>query len=256
MSLKDALTLRTLFRHVRIRIAAGPNAGLLWSVATRSTFLRGAYESPRCELIAELIREGETVWDVGAHFGYVTLLAAQRCGSAGEVVAFEPSARNRWYLESHLRWNGVGNARVLPYALSKEDGESRFEARGSGTGHLGTRGEIVPTRSIDSLVASGECRAPSLVKADIEGAELDMLSGGERTLRNRDAVLLVATHSDELHRACTGLLVEYGYQVHEPARVAEARRVGWDRLPIEPELLAVGPGREVDGAILERFRAG
>ena len=43
-----------------------------------------------------------------------------------------------------------------------------------------------------------EC-APTMIKFDIEGAELDALSGGRRTIRRRRPVLAVSTYHQQSH---------------------------------------------------------
>jgi hypothetical protein len=46
------------------------------------------------QLFASIVREGDIVVDVGAHYGFYTLIAASRVGPRGLVLAFEPSKLN------------------------------------------------------------------------------------------------------------------------------------------------------------------
>ena len=116
MKTKDIVRLRFLSRHLRIPIAAGPNKGMLWSLSTRRAFLRGVFERARCEVIAQLSQGRACFWDLGAHFGYVTLMASPRVQPTGEVIAIEPNRDNLWYLRKHVAWNRLGNVTVVPVA--------------------------------------------------------------------------------------------------------------------------------------------
>lgn len=234
MSAKEWLRART--RRVRMRIRGGPNASLLWSVPTRLNFLRGTYEARLAAFVASHVVAGDVFWDIGAHFGYYTLLAARAVGSAGRVYAFEPSARNVWFLEHHLRWNHVSNVHVAPLALGGADGERSFGGRGTGSGRLGVGGHPVRVRTMDSLVQSGEAQAPTFVKLDVQGAETEVLRGAVHTLsRSPDVLLVVATHAQvgpTIHQDCLDLLRSYQLRV-------------WDH-PERKLIVAASHGRRVE----------
>jgi FkbM family methyltransferase len=189
----------------------------------------------------------------------MTLLASRHIGNTGFIYAFEPSERNRWYLEHHIQWNNLQRqVTVFPLAISDADDERDFHNRGSGTGRLAANAEEadirITVRSIDSLVAAGECLPPTFLKVDIEGAEADLLRGAEKTLRGADACIVLATHSPELHKECAAILKDYGYAVHDPDRLQKALTEGWNSVKIEPEILAVGPGRTVSEADILAFQ--
>src|SRR5688572_4841682 len=144
--------LRRILRHVRVRIPEGPNQGLQWSLATAGRgYGKGTFERSRVQTIASLIRPGDCFWDIGAHKGYVTLLAARRVGKHGRVYAFEPASANLWYLRRHLRWNGGENVTVVPVAVANFDGLSRFGGGSSLALQLGKGQEWVTVRSVRSL---------------------------------------------------------------------------------------------------------
>lgn len=74
-----------------------------------------------------------TVYDVGAHAGFFTLLASQLVGPGGRVVAFEPDPGNRSYLERHIRLNRVGNVTIVDAAVSDRTGIGSLMTHPGGT---------------------------------------------------------------------------------------------------------------------------
>jgi FkbM family methyltransferase len=251
--------LRSIFRNARVRIPEGPNQGLQWSLATAGRgYGAGTFEPSRVQTIAALIRPGDCFWDIGAHKGYVTLIAARRVGEHGRVYAFEPAKANLWYLRSHLRWNGVENVTVVPAAASRVDDRSRFGGGSSLALQLGKGKEWVRVRSVRSLIDSGECEPPTFLKIDAEGAEAEILTGAGRYLERPDLALLVSMHSWDLYSACTAILKERGYRIIESGQIAASRATGGGRFTSpdgrgDPDVLAIGPERSIAEEELESF---
>jgi FkbM family methyltransferase len=234
---KDAL--RFLTRNLRMRIRRGPCQGLLWSLPTRIKFLRGDYEGRLAEFVAAALRKDDVFWDVGAHFGYYSLLAS-RAAADGQCHAFEPSERNLWYLRHHVQWNRLENVTVHPFALCAHDGTADFgSGRGTGSGRVKLEGMPhggcpVLVRSIDSLVVGQQCAAPTFLKIDVQGAEAEVLRGGKATLAGRVGVVCVATHNRHVagvHDQCRAILVDLGYEVRS--------------FPRQQYLVATSPNRPI-----------
>lgn len=245
MSFKQAA--RALTRRLRLRVRRGANQGRLWSLPTRGSFLRGVYEQVLSEHVASTLRPGDVFWDVGAHFGWYTLLGSGAVGSAGQVYAFEPALSNLWYLRHHVAWNRCANVEVKPVALGREDGERSFGGRGTGSGRLGMGNDRVQVRTLDGLVASGACRAPTYLKIDVQGAEAEVLEGAAQTLgRAPDAALVLATHAQfgvTLHADCLALLRRLGWRTWDsPERKLIVATVGTRPL-VPPGAPRPGRGR-------------
>lgn len=240
-----------LVRRLPVRIRAGPNRGLRWSLAAAGRgFWSGRFEASRIEALAELVRPGDRFWDGGAHQGYVTLLASRLVGPGGQVTALEPSSYNRWYLERHVAWNGLDNVRVLPVALASADGRRRFDESGSSvTFSVGDGAGEVPARSPSSLAA--EIGRPSFVKLDVEGAESDVMEQLAAVLP-ADGAAFVALHSSDADRRARAVFSRAGLRLVPSARLIEhrARDAGW---PGDPDLAALGPARQVEPAELARL---
>lgn len=231
-----------LVRRVPVRVRSGPNRGARWSLAASGRgFWSGRFEEARVAALARLVKPGDRFWDCGAHQGYVSLLAARRVGPEGSLVCVEPSGYNRWYLERHLAWNGVADARVVAAALGAEDGTAPFREQGSSVRfRLGDGDQTVPVRSVASLVREG-ATPPTFLKLDVEGAEASVLKGAADYLSASGAVF-VALHSRESWRQCAALLRAADYRLLPSARLRRYRRRSgsWNG---DPDLLALGPER-------------
>ncbi len=238
-------------RQIPVRIRSGPNRGRRWSIAASGQGIRaGQYEQERFDALAALIQPQDVLWDVGANHGYASLVASGLISAlSGGVHAFEPAEYNRWYLRRHLSWNAAAHVVVQPFALADYVGTSTFGGRGSSAGFaLGKGKEEVRVTTVSRLVADG-MRAPSFLKADIEGAELLMLKGAVDFLTTATAVgtlplMLISVHSPTLFRDCRELLLSFGYAVHASHTLDAS--TGWDT---DPDLLAIPPGRDVSASL-------
>ena len=238
---------------ISTRVKGGPNEGLRWSIASIGRgYGDGTFEMRRLLTLAGLIRDGECVWDIGAHKGYVSLLAARRVGEKGCVYSFEPSQENLWFLGKHLEWNGIRNVTVTPTAVGDFDGESSFGGGSSLSLSLGGGDSIVKVRTIASLIESDGYRPPTLLKIDVEGAEAKVLEGAGKHLFAPDRVIMAAMHSRENHERCTQILRDAGYRLVESGETAEIRARNWTGRG-DPDILAIGPEREVSDEALEIF---
>ena len=252
--------LKKLFSHVRLPIKQGPNRGRLWSVSTAKNYFYDRFVPGKAACLPQLIRAGETVWDIGAHCGYTVLIESKATGPSGCCIAFEPNPHNRQLLGLHLKWNHVTNVTVLPYAVSGADGELSFgwedsQRASSISSHLGGTGWKVPVRHVDGIIASGEAPSPTVLKIDVEGAELELLRGAARLLATESNLLIIlSTHTADLHDACCALLRSAGCVIIETSAVALARTEGWASLG-DVDLLAYRPGRTVSPAAVAAFAA-
>lgn len=244
-----------LVRNVSFRIESGPNEGLKWSLASSGRGYRtGHFEADRIDALYALTRPGNTVWDIGAHKGYVTMAMARRVGPSGSVVAFEPSAENLWFLRAHVRWNGLHNIHVLPVAASDRDGHARFGGRGSSvTFRLGQGDEQVRMATLETMAREEDLSTPDVMKIDVEGSEGAVLEGAG-DLISEEAVLFISVHGRACYDECHTALRSRGFRIHESAELAI--RLADPSLPwgADHELLALGPSHPATEESIESLR--
>lgn len=200
---------------MRVRVRGGPLRGLWISGNCGVRFIRGDYDSDAVSVISGMIAPGMIVYDVGAHVGYLSMMASRQVGPAGKVVAFEPLALNLRYLRGHIRANGLDNIAVVEACVSELPGMVHFDThKGTGRGYL-VQGDNGAMRaiSIDEEVLSRRLPAPGFIKMDVEGAELLALRGAERTLRAHRPALVLSVHSTQLDEDCCRFLRSLGYEL-------------------------------------------
>ncbi len=180
-------------------------------------------EPVQTEKFVRHVRPGHVLFDIGANVGYYTLLGSRLVGTAGIVVAVEPTPRNVAYLWRHLRLNNACNTKIIAAACSDEITLAHFHDRGNASeGHLTfgpggapgtmqTTTALVPAVTVDMIVDRLGV-APDVIKLDVEGAELAVLKGASQTLRRRKPEIFLSAHTPELRKACLALLADFGYQ--------------------------------------------
>jgi FkbM family methyltransferase len=175
----------------------------------------GVYEREKTALFEKVVGAGSTVYDIGAHVGFYTVLSSQLVGSKGIVVAFEPFPDNMSYLQRHISMNLCENVTAFQIAVSDKNGVTGFsQGETSSMGRLSTNGELlIKTCSIDALLAIRKILPPNFMKIDIEGAELLALEGAKSTLLKHRPTIFLATHGPSIQVACCNLLETLGYRI-------------------------------------------
>jgi FkbM family methyltransferase len=188
-----------------------------------SVYLNGV-EPEQTQQFVHLVRPGQVLFDIGANVGYYSILGSRLVGERGAVVAVEPAIRNLYYLYRHVTLNQSKNVLIIGSACSDQIGLAKFSnAENFALGHLdlgGTGGEddarfgeaLVPIVTIDAI-SDKLGRDPDIIKIDVEGAELSVLMGAEKTLNRKKAVILLSVHSDRLRSTCIDWLEHRGYAV-------------------------------------------
>ena len=169
------------------------------SPADNLSYLLGTNEPHLQKVIGEYVAAGDTVYDIGANVGYVSLSLSRRVGPQGRVIAFEPIPQNIASFRNNVAINEIANVQLIEYAASDHAGETLIRlAENPSTASLvwhrnnSSATELsIRTVTIDDLVDAGELPRPKFVKIDVEGAEAFVLRGMRRTLAAARPVLFV-----------------------------------------------------------------
>ena len=213
-------TIRLFFpKTLYLPILKGRLSGKKWIVRSGNLeCLLGNYEKEKMKLIEEHLSINNSVFDIGAHVGYYTLLASEVVGDEGNVVSFEPLPSNINYLKQHIKLNSCKNVKIIEAAVSEKEGIAKFnESKNNYQGHLSDNGNISVFKvSIDELYNKGELPKPDLIKIDVEGEELSVLKGAKSLLTKNSPKIFLATHNNlakDIHKKCINYLISLGYVI-------------------------------------------
>lgn len=195
----------------------------------------GFFEEELTRAFLDLLKPGMTFFDVGSHFGYFSLLAADLVGPSGSVHAFDPTPstfdmlrKNVGHLKNVTLVNAAGFSRNTK--LDFTDFGLEYSAYNSLSG-----GKVVFDKSkpqptpkhfevdaltIDSYIERTGAR-PNLLKIDAEGAELEILKGMETTLTEIKPIVTLemgdvgAAKGTRASRAVVDHILARGYKGYE-----------------------------------------
>jgi FkbM family methyltransferase len=162
------------------------------------------------------------VYDIGANVGFFALLGARLAGmeNGAMVYAFEPAPANARAIEANALLNGLENIVVIPRAAGARSGTARLQlvedqswSKLEDYGHHPGTEEVieVPQVAIDDLVQAGELRPPTVVKIDVEGAEVAVIDGMRRALSEHRPVVVCELHDTQ--REFVAAMKALGYRV-------------------------------------------
>lgn len=200
-------TARLLRRGIRVRARTfwgGTMHVILPERVSTSIHRYGFFEPDLTRIVLECVRPGMVFYDIGAHFGYYSLLASELVGPAGHVCSFEPTSSTFEVLVANLA--SRGNATQVNRALWSEPKVLRFRDYGLRDAAFNSLGDErvsdnmarsasareyeVQTITIDEYVRSTG-QAPAFVKMDAEGAETAILLGMAETLKTHRPLVTV-----------------------------------------------------------------
>lgn len=229
--------LRSVVRHafpygtrVWVRVTAGLGKGLWLSIDPRyeTDYWNGNHEPTVQRLLVERLRPGWIFYDIGAHIGFFSLIAARLVGKDGKIFAFEADPENAARLKEHIQKNALHQVEVVQVAVWSDDGyvrfqrSSKFSSRNTGavasaddpTKMTMIEGEIIQVSSItlDNFVQAGN-PPPHFVKVDVEGGEVSVLKGMEWVLQSQAPILLIEIHSEQNLWAVSELLSPFKYAI-------------------------------------------
>ncbi len=162
-------------------------------------YLLGTSEPHLQRIIRQYVAAGDTVYDIGANVGYVSLSLAKSVGPTGQVISFEPIPKNVEYFRESIQINHLTNVELMECAASDQFGEAVIRiAENLSTASLvwhknnpSATQLTIRTVQIDQLVESGSLRYPRFVKIDVEGAEGSVLKGMRRTIAAAKPILFI-----------------------------------------------------------------
>ncbi len=189
------------------------------------------FEQELLRIVSEEIQADSIVWDIGANVGSFAFASA----SIAKRVAVLTVEADIWLAQllrksANLKENQHLNLQILPAAISKQNGVATFliaqngrcsntlESGGGRTTMGGVRQRvIVPTLTLDTLL--NFFTSPTFVKIDVEGAELEVLNGGDKILNEVRPTFYIEV-GNKCKEEATQLFHQRNYELFDAYRQA------------------------------------
>jgi FkbM family methyltransferase len=181
----------------------------------------GNLESSVQEAMVRHLGRGGVLYDIGANLGFFSMLGAHLAGlEEGHVYAFEAAPDNAEAIRHNAELNTIPNITVIAKAVSSHAGRGRLQVVDDQSwSKLEDYGEHPYTEqvidvelvAIDDLVSSGAVRPPTLVKIDVEGAEIAVLAGMRETITAHQPAIICELHGT--HREFIEAMAEHHYRL-------------------------------------------
>jgi len=190
-------------------------------------FSQNAHEDFSSDLLLNLIKDDTLFIDVGAHYGYYTLLAGTKYPKC-KIISIEPVPENCEILRQNIELNQLKNVKVHNIALSNKNETKRFniteasECSGFHKHPLTKIHKVVELEAVtlDNLIKEIP-KVPVIIKIDTEGHEICVLEGMEKILRNATDITLIVEFNPKCLRGAgydpTDLLkniLQFGFDIY------------------------------------------
>lgn len=156
----------------------------------------GRYEPFVLQQIVSLLRPEEVLYDVGGNVGIMSIDTIKSFQDEVEVYCFEPQEQLARHIAISAALNGFEHLRVFNCLLDESPGELELHipshsihasliARGKDV-----RKEVRMAYMLDTLVADQSISPPDIIKIDVEGAEMRVLTGARQTLSSHSPSII------------------------------------------------------------------
>lgn len=217
-------------RRIWLQVPRGCGKGL-WVLADPRfdpDYLTGEHEAWVQDLLKERLKPGECFYDVGAHIGFLSLIAARLVGPRGSVWAFEPDDVNLAVFRANSDRNEISNLNMIAAAVWEFSGELAFARGAQASSRMEGRivdqadgqSDVVTVTvvSLDDFVLENMRRPPNFLKIDVERGEFQVLSGAAQVLKQFQPLLLCEVHDLTLIAKLRRFLTGMGYVTEEHPR--------------------------------------
>jgi FkbM family methyltransferase len=185
-------------------------------------YILGSYELNVVRYLKKILKPGMACIDAGANVGYFTLLMARLVEPGGIVISFEPTQHSFDLLKENINLNYLKSVTPEQIALFDHEGTLEFHEGPPGFDAYNSAGEIthpsavnqpftprsIRCTSVDDYLTTHHIGKVDVIKIDVEGAELFVLKGMEKTIQANPQVKILFECAEETTRG-------YGYSARD-----------------------------------------
>ncbi len=220
MTTQGPLPIPCIPRHLSIAVTRhGLMLCLNQDAGVGALLLRfGEYYEGEVTLFERLVTPGMVVVEAGANIGAHTLPLAKLVGDKGRVLAFEPQRAVFQILNANLAMNAIGNVHAYHEGLGAQAGSLRVpvmdyaEVNNVGGVALGAEGgDVVAIKPLDDY----NLERLDFLKIDVEGMEIDVLKGADKSIAAFRPILYVENDKIEEEgksEALNSYILSLGYR--------------------------------------------
>jgi len=140
----------------------------------------------RCKFYERvMVEHGDVILNGGGAFGSENAKYLSLTGSAGKIYSFDPNHRGKTFSEQMV---------IHPFILSGKTGKVNFIYDGSRSRIVAHGSSLEDSIAIDDLVSECSVERVDFIKLDVEGAELDVLLGAQKTIRKFRPKLAISVY--------------------------------------------------------------
>jgi hypothetical protein len=155
--------------------------------------------------VLKYIEEGGTMLELGAYWGFYSLWFKKAVSSA-RCFLIEPD---------------LGNLKSGKVNFARNGEDALFEQAYIGI-DVAIASNGIRIVSVDAFCAERAIQRVSILHADVQGAEMDMLRGASYMLKDKKIdFIFISTHSNQLHSDCIDFLISRGYEILAEADLNE-----------------------------------
>ncbi len=141
--------------------------------------------------------------DVGANFGFLSLVWAQTISQNGKVYSFEPHPNIFKTIEKSIALNSL-NAKIIPTHVAVGKQKGTIEISLASTTSNTKKGEVgaaqLKSKAVIEMITLDDYfidfKRLDFIKIDVDGIELDILEGAEKILNRLQPIVVVETNKN------------------------------------------------------------
>ncbi|MBC7695272.1 MAG: FkbM family methyltransferase [Burkholderiales bacterium] len=155
------------------------------------------YEPKDSEIIYRLVKDGDTIFDIGANIGWYSIHLARKLNKS-KIYAFEPIPATFNQLEQNINLNKCEN--IIPNNIALTDRKQRLSFYYSPKNTVASSSRNImenadaalvecDANTIDEFISEHKITSLDFIKCDVEGAEYFVYKGGMKVFEKYKPII-------------------------------------------------------------------
>lgn len=197
-----------------IKTIYGEFYGFQGELITKRLKQLGAYERNDLAMVMSFLKEGDTVLDVGGNIGTFAIPVALKVGGTGKVYTFEGNPQTYSVLSQNIAINNLENQiQAIQAIVTSISGNYVLMDPDDGIGsatcyfqlveqqsHKLSDSQELPCIALDDWWKTVNQPQISLIKVDVEGADLNVLNSAREIIKRDKPIIFVEINAKALSR--------------------------------------------------------